>query len=332
MGQAEHPARLTGLQQLRAVAALGVVAFHASELGGLPFLPGAFGVDLFFVLSGFLMVAITDDDTRPGAFLAARVRRVVPLYWLATLVMAAGLAIGGTPPEPGRLASALSFLPQRNAGPTAMGLPLLSPGWSLHYEMGFYALFAAMLMLPARWRTPALSAILLALAATGSITRTAWTDPILIEFAAGMWIAEVRRGRADGRVVAVGGAAVLVGLLWLYPGILDRVRLFAAMLAVAAMAWTLSREPVRARPRLEALGDASYAIYLTHLLVIKPLFALAAGVPPAALIVPAAMLGIAAGIIVHHRVERPIAQALDPARIRARSRAGRSRPSAPAAP
>ncbi len=322
-----------GLQQLRAVAALGVVAFHASELGCLPFLPGAFGVDLFFVLSGFLMAAITDDDARPGAFLAARVRRVVPLYWLATLVMAIGLAVGGTAPDPARVASALAFMPQGNAGPTAMGLPLLAPGWSLHYEMGFYALFAASLLLPARWRTPVLSVSLVALAALGSVARTAWTDPILVEFAAGMWIAEVWRGRVAPRAATIGGVAVLAGLLLLYPGLLDRIRLFAALLASATIAWTLRREPVRARPRLEALGDASYAIYLTHLLVMKPLFALTAGiVPPAMSILPAAILGIAAGLVVHYRVERPIARALDPARIRARSRAGTSRPSAPAAP
>lgn len=322
-----------GLQQLRAVAALGVVAFHASELGGLPFLPGAFGVDLFFVLSGFLMVAISDGDTRPGAFLSARVRRVVPLYWLATLVMAAGLTIAGTAPDFARLASALIFLPQGNAGPTAMGLPLLAPGWSLHYEVGFYALFAAMLVLPARWRTPVLSALLVGLAAIGAIARSAWTDPILIEFAAGMWIAEVWRGRADGRFVALGGVAMLAGLVFAYPALIDRIRLFAAVLAIGAITWTLNREPARARPRLEALGDASYAIYLSHLIAMKPLFALTAGiVPPAALIVPAAMLGIAAGIVVHLRVERPIARALDPARIRARSRAGTSRPSVQGAP
>lgn len=317
-----------GLQLLRAVAALGVVAFHASELGGLPFVPGAFGVDLFFVLSGFLMVAITGDGTQPGAFVMARVRRVVPLYWLATLAMATGLAIAGTAPDPARIASALAFLPQGNAGPTAMGLPLLSPGWSLHYEMGFYALFAATLVLPVRWRTPLLSALLVALAAAGAAARTAWTDPILIEFAAGMWLGEVWRGRASARSVAFGFAIALAAFAWLLPGLLDRIRLFAALLAVGAMTAMLAREPVRARRRLEALGDASYAIYLTHLLAMKPLFALASDLPPALLILPAAVLGIGAGLTVHRWIERPIARALDPMRIRAPSPAGRSRSSA----
>ena len=320
-----------GLQQLRAVAALGVVLFHASELGGMPFLPGAFGVDLFFVLSGFLMVAITGDAVRPGAFLIARVRRIVPLYWLATLVVAAGLFVAGRPLDLQRLASALAFLPQGNAGPTAMGLPLLAPGWSLNYEMGFYALFAAALWLPVRWRTPLLSALLLALAAWGAVLRGAWTDPILCEFAAGLWLGEVWRGRASPRTVALGGAAALLGMLLLYPGLLDRIRLFAGVLAVGTLAWTLSREPVRSRPRLESLGDASYAIYLAHLIVMKPIFALEA-VPPALLIVSAAILGVAAGIVVHHRVERPIARALDRWRIRARSPARTSRPSAQGAP
>jgi exopolysaccharide production protein ExoZ len=333
MGQAERPARLMGLQQLRGIAALGVVVFHASELGGLPFLPGAFGVDLFFVLSGFLMVAITGETTRPGAFLAARFRRVAPLYWLATLTLAAGLAIVGPAPDPVRVASALAFLPQGNAGPTAMGLPVLSPGWSLHYEVGFYALFAATLVLPLRSRTPLLSALLLALAAIGATGwRTAWTDPILIEFAAGLWLGEVWRGRADARTVAIGIVAVMLAFALTMPGLLDRVRLFAATLAIAAMAWTLAKEPVRPRPRLEALGDASYAIYLAHLLAMKPMFSLATGVPPVLLIAPAIVIGVALGLAVHRWIERPIARALDPSRIRARSRVGRSRPSVPAAP
>ncbi|MBB5699784.1 acyltransferase family protein [Sphingomonas yantingensis] len=333
MGRTEPPARLMGLQQLRAIAALGVVAFHAGEMGGVPFIPGAFGVDLFFVLSGFMMVAITDENSRPTPFLFARIRRVVPLYWLATLVMATGLAVAGMAPGAGRIASALAFLPQGNAGPTAMGLPLLAPGWSLHYEMSFYLLFAATLMLPVRWRTPLLSALLLTLAAIGSAQRSAWTSPILIEFAAGMWIGEVWRGRATMRAVAMGGGLCLIFMLALHAGLMDRIRFFAGTLTIAAMVWTLSREPVTRRPRLEALGDASYAIYLTHLLVMKPLFALTAGaVPPAALMLPAAILGIAASLIVHRRVERPIARALDPARIRARSRAGTSRPSVRATP
>ncbi len=57
--------RLLGLQYLRAVAATGVVIFHATEAAGATWRIGAQGVDLFFVLSGFLMIAITDGGVRP---------------------------------------------------------------------------------------------------------------------------------------------------------------------------------------------------------------------------------------------------------------------------
>ena len=70
--------KLHGLQYLRAFAALQVVVFHASLAAGHPVALGSFGVPLFFVLSGFLMVAITDESSRPGPFMKDRILRIVP--------------------------------------------------------------------------------------------------------------------------------------------------------------------------------------------------------------------------------------------------------------
>ena len=61
----EIPARLNNIQYLRSLAALGVVAFHAGIVSRVPLGLGALGVDIFFVISGFLMVFITDESSRP---------------------------------------------------------------------------------------------------------------------------------------------------------------------------------------------------------------------------------------------------------------------------
>ncbi len=84
-----------GIQYLRALAALGVVLFHAAERTGHHFAIGAAGVDVFFVISGFIMWVISDRrPTAPLAFLRERLRRIAPIYWLATLVMIGGGVAG----------------------------------------------------------------------------------------------------------------------------------------------------------------------------------------------------------------------------------------------
>ncbi|MGH6808111.1 MAG: acyltransferase family protein, partial [Ensifer adhaerens] len=84
-----------GIQYLRALAALGVVLFHAAERTGHHFAIGAAGVDVFFVISGFIMWVISDRrPVAPLSFLKERLRRIAPIYWLATVVMIGGGVAG----------------------------------------------------------------------------------------------------------------------------------------------------------------------------------------------------------------------------------------------
>ena len=103
-----HPggkATIFGVQALRFVAAAMVVVTHALNrevtLYSNPPLPRApwmeAGVDIFFVISGFIMVYILKPDTRPGAFWLQRFTRIVPLYWFATavaLLLVAAVVLG----------------------------------------------------------------------------------------------------------------------------------------------------------------------------------------------------------------------------------------------
>src|SRR3979409_1937400 len=132
---------LYNLHLLRVIAALGVVYFHTTSVAGLKldWDVGSRGVDVFFVISGFIIAYI--GTTKPEQFFLRRLIRVVPFYWAAT---AFGVAMGAVAPSlfprttssvPHLISSLLFFPP-----PAANGdvVPTLVLGWSLNYEMFFY--------------------------------------------------------------------------------------------------------------------------------------------------------------------------------------------------
>jgi len=172
--------KIQTLQSLRALAALLVVFDHASlgiqRLGlfaQVPFLGlflGSQGVAIFFIISGFIITytADTPDDrvsyTESAAhFAKRRIARLVPLYWPLTLLVAVPAffsgAAGRQEISAGHLLKSLFFVPYVNGHGDMVPIFLL--GWTLNYEMAFYALFAVlMLMLPHRVRIPAPAEIL----------------------------------------------------------------------------------------------------------------------------------------------------------------------------
>ena len=140
---------IVSIQYLRAVAALLVVMFHYSNTFSAEFVPGffsfgvgAYGVDIFFVISGYIMYTISALRPRPpAAFLKDRIVRIVPLYWLLTLVAAfvstkGGLSIG-LDVSLRDLVTSLLFIPEWNANYPTLVSPVLLVGWTLNLEMVF---------------------------------------------------------------------------------------------------------------------------------------------------------------------------------------------------
>jgi exopolysaccharide production protein ExoZ len=314
------------IQYLRALAALMVVWHHS--LGQVPgvarfiTLPefGPAGVDLFFVISGFIMLVTTaGKEVTPGEFFRQRILRVAPLYWLVTLLM-----IGCAIIEPSAFKTlqfsgaavlkSLLFIPYDSLSFPGETLPLLVPGWSLNYEMFFYALFAVSLLMPTRFRLASLVATLGALVLAGHFVEpmspilSTYTNPRLLEFAAGaaiayVWIRGMLRAPLIVSVAAIVTGACLLAMAGLSP--------IGAVLIVSGCLNPILCEP-ESRALL-ALGDASYSIYLTHLFTLGALrIAWVRLVPHESLgaaiafMVVALAVCAAAGRLCYRFVERPL--------------------------
>src|SRR4051812_44301902 len=197
---------LVQLQILRFFAALAVVAFHSWGVapdgfkvgeGAIAFAlsRGGHGVDLFFVISGFIIFYATRSATlTPAEFLRRRVERIVPLYFFVILVvttLAVTLpAIFGTPDwyTLRHILKSLAFISFTDGE-----MPVVYLGWSLEYEMCFY-LVVALLMALTRdaWRNivtmySALAIIGLMPGVGGTLGNYAFfTDPMILEFVFGV--------------------------------------------------------------------------------------------------------------------------------------------------
>jgi peptidoglycan/LPS O-acetylase OafA/YrhL len=161
---------IASVQALRGIAALAVVTWHASrylvpygsDSSQRYFLPlGSMGVDLFFILSGFIMVYTTSSvDGVKGAwsFLCRRFLRIWPLYAAITVAFLAYRSMRGINFYPfGDIWRDLLFLPHRNMEGTGFEFPVIAAGWTLNYEVYFYIVFGLSLMF-GRGRLPFLCA------------------------------------------------------------------------------------------------------------------------------------------------------------------------------
>lgn len=313
---------LNSVQYLRAVAALAVVVFHAGERTGLHFSIGAAGVDIFFVISGFVMYLTSmRRPVTPGRFMLDRIKRIVPLYWIATGVMMAGAWVGLFPNlvlEPVHALASLFFIPMQSPSSGEVW-PVLVQGWTLNYEMFFYLIFAASLFCPSRWRLAFALSLLAALVSAGALAAPAgaialtYTQPILLEFAAGMLIAAcwlkgwIPRWHT-GLFLALAG---LAGFALIFAFGLGFSALIcgplAAMLVCGAITLETHGKMLR-MPGLTYLGNASYSIYLWHTFAISVLVKIAgaSGLPPLPSFLLAIASGVVAGIISYQIIERPL--------------------------
>lgn len=288
--------RLVSLQVLRGIAALMVVVHHSIHqspgfLAVWPTEAWQAGVDLFFVISGFVMVYVTNKRERSAKqFLAMRAARIVPVYWFFTLASAALMLLAPKLYNSNELTLkhlvlSLFFIPHDTA--TSGWSPLIKQGWTLNYEVFFYTLFAIAMAISVRHRTAISVATLAAFTVAGEIMRATGVHPgvlgfyfqdIILEFAFGMIIATLfLRGTLDSIKAPLAATLVVGGFVAMF--LLDsgedlghrafNYGLPAAAIVVGALAFE-RHVPLRLG-FLQSVGDASYSIYLVHIFPISVL-------------------------------------------------------------
>lgn len=294
--------KLSSLQALRAFAASSVVLFHAVEIatrqvsgtGEFMLLRdiawlGSFGVDVFFVISGFIMMyAHYDDFGKAGSsrrFLVKRLIRIVPNYWLLTavattvLILAPQLSHFGRELDVSWVVASFFFVPWTSAA--GFPWPVLGLGWTLNFEMYFYIIFAIALFMN---RTIAI--ITICIFFMGSISLGYFIDSkaafivqtthwLLAEFLLGIFIGfSFRKGKEIPNILGAAIILLCLALLILAFFMIDdgkitpvmRFSLFgiAAACLVAALTMTPLSRRIRPPKSIMLLGDASYSLYLTH--------------------------------------------------------------------
>ena len=352
---------LLSIQAMRGMAVIAVILVHiqlyfSAQLAMPDFLPyfniGAASVDLFFVISGFIMVYASERlFGRPDAtriFFLRRIARIVPLYWATTTIILLYLLLRHRDfavPD-GFLqwiVSSYVFLPYPRGDGTVT--PIHGVGWTLNYEMFFYSLFGCFIMLSRRGVVIAIGTLFCTLIAIGFLFRplpepfAVWTSPIIIEFVFGMLIAlayrdGVRLPRWAVRILVTTGFAVyawsatkghffgpppesaLRVVLWGIP----------ALFIIGGLALAERRPNPNAVWRVFGfLGDASYSLYLVHPMALGvPRMVLSRWVdaPSAPWLYVFCMLvcAIVAPLLVYLLIEKPITEALQK-RIEVRPRA-----------
>ncbi|WP_269716556.1 acyltransferase family protein [Caulobacter sp. NIBR2454] len=311
---------LRSIQALRGLAALSVAAFHAAQWSRLDFEIGAAGVDVFFVISGFIMEAMAAERRlEPAPFILRRATRVVPLYWTLTL-FAFAIAYfwrGAIPriiPDWGHLGLSLAFIPHLD--PDGWPFPLIPPGWSLHYEALFYLTFAVALAVAPNTRLKFVATTLAVVCVLGAAFPPAYlvlANPMLLEFVAGMALARLwRAGGLPGQGASIALIAAAFALLaWQHfavfvPGNWRPITWGVPALMIVAGALGLEGSRLFRPQILQKLGDASYSIYLSHILI-APLVAKAIWPGLPWLFIPAMLLVAAgAGWLCHLWLERPL--------------------------
>ena len=304
--------KLDWLQSLRGLAAVSVVLVHCRHFfrGADPsltidhwFLPLASGVDLFFVVSGFIMVYATHNRAAGLAtavqFWWRRLIRVWPTYSAITVVYFVYYVwLRGTTDNEQmlRLVRSILFIPQNVDG--FFFQQVVPVGWSLTYEILFYFYFGLALLAPGRWRWMAVTVgamLLLVVVPLVLGTTSLWqplapfsaqsypwapflrvaVNPILWEFAFGMiagliYFSPLRVENAPLRLALVGVTvtAVAANTFLAFDYLTLQMGLgYAVLVGVLAIS---AKTPGRFRtPRLLVrLGDISYTLYLIHWLVI----------------------------------------------------------------
>jgi exopolysaccharide production protein ExoZ len=297
------PTVYDGVQLLRGIAAILVLLLHLTAIEkkygwGITELPsifgyGAAGVDIFFVISGFIMTTITRDmfrSSREIQFLRRRFIRIFPIYWLYSLLVLVVFVIkpelvNGSQGGHVNIFKSFLLLPDNN-------LPLLAVGWSLIYEVYFYLILSVVLKVIKSSSYPlfliswaafvALSSWALSRLTGSNPWLKLMSSPLSLEFIFGCFIAIYFKKikEAYGLPIFLLGAGALletffyldVKSIHIYDS-WNTTLVFGSSASLLVLGAVVSESTLKTvLPKIIlSVGDSSYSLYLSHVLVISAL-------------------------------------------------------------
>lgn len=276
--------RLNSIHFLRFVAAAVVVIHHVTTgFGNKSVLIGAAGVDVFFVISGIVIGMALLSDESPYDFAIKRLIRVIPLYWLATVVsILFAWSAWDKLPTAGELLRSLFLWPRFGTD----WRPIYFPAWTLTYEMLFYCVAAAMLLcfIKRAWIATLVIFTLIGLfrIPVPGTHGTSFSTAVCLEFCMGLAVAPIiARGFRPSRLIGMAMIVVGAAFAWINQGDVALITETASfphlarplqlglpcalivfgMLAFDKVRWMRGKF-------MQLGGDSSYAIYVTHITVI----------------------------------------------------------------
>lgn len=288
---------IQSIQALRGIAALLVLGFHFrdkisltfSNLGDHIFINGSVGVDLFFLISGFIVFHVANNLNDGAAssreFIIKRICRVIPLYYIVTI-----MSPGSTLESLISVGKSLLFIPLDGTQTGPMyGYASIFVGWTLNYEIFFY-LLSAIALLFVRWKWFVLSTLILSLTTVPALI-FGWnnldsyagyafdatylqlmTNPILLEFLCGVFIGYIYHMRFvfDHKpfwsLLLAGAVTFFVycyatGLTWGNKPLGWMIPSFFLLLALLEYE---KRYGIRWPKLITHIGTISFSIYLLH--------------------------------------------------------------------
>ncbi|HGH5415705.1 TPA: acyltransferase family protein [Citrobacter freundii] len=282
---------LKSIQSLRGVAAWLVVIHHIHQImlpSGIGYknfdstiIAFSSGVDLFFVISGFIIYnSIMASKSSAFIFLAKRLWRVVPLYWFYTFaaviltVLWPGIILQPNV-ETGEVLKSFLFIPYINKE-FGVHLPFLTVGWTLNYEMYFYVISFFALLISRKYYffiisflIPSISVIIIWIGKDNSF----YADGVVNEFLIGVFVGWVYRSgiikSINSKLCAI---LILVSIAFIFDSDIYHDYISVGIpCGIIVLCFSLSENGLKNSKvikYLSILGDWSYSTYLSHVLVI----------------------------------------------------------------
>ncbi|WP_105538772.1 acyltransferase family protein [Cronobacter turicensis] len=318
------------LQALRFLAAFMVVmhhsvrSFYKSDLGQLDHLVRevfSMGVDIFFVISGFVIYFSFERNPRGvKRFVLDRICRIVPVYWLCIFTyLFFVLYYPKFTPYTGfsydNLISSLFFIPAVNPGGGIF--PILTVGWTLNFEMLFYAIFAVSIFLKGRDVAPLIIFMVLCVNSMAKMHYLPWfySNAIIYEFCLGVLIGYIHLHTDMFKTHNWHWPALIASVSFIFMMTTsepNRIIAYGIPAAIIIGSLIALERHIKTPDWLVTLGDSSYSLYLVHRIVITaltiPFFFNGYSHMKGALV--ACILSVIVSVIMFKAFERPVTRML----------------------